>query len=293
MIAAAFDVGGMSIKRGLVDWTSSHTASIDQFDAVDIDATAAEVDLLDQFAGAFEPLLIRCHRVGVAFPGPMDYERGVPLLRGQRKFDSIHGVDLRAWATHTWPQLDLDIHFVNDAAAAAIGEHLAGASRGSARSLLVTLGTGFGAAALIDGRQADVVAGLEIPEMYRRPVADLGCADDVLSAVGLADLLGVRPGEVAAEAAAARRGDRAAADGFATFGARLGEFLGAMTAAMDLDVVVVGGGGAQTFDLFGPTAASELPVALRPALLGADAPLIGATAPDRSPRRNTHGTRDL
>ncbi len=279
---ATVDVGGMSIKRGIVDLGAMGPSTVRVLTPYAIDAMAETADLLQQFQSAIEPLLVEVTEAGdptllaVAFPGPMDYDRGVPLISGQRKFDSIYAFDLRSFLIASWPSRALDVRFVNDAEAAALGEHDAGAARGSERSLMLTLGTGFGAAALIKGRRAALLGGHEVGQLYAQPVEDLGFADDVVSAVGLAALLGVRPDEVADAAESARRGDQARRDQFAAFGERLGKFLCGVTNGMNLEVIVIGGGAAHAFDLFGPACDAQLKPEVRCAQLGASAALLGA-----------------
>lgn len=85
--------------------------------------------------------------VGVATPGLMDLDAGVildpPNLRPWRNVpvrDSVH----RAFRKPT--------AFQNDANAAALGEHWAGAGRGVASLVFFTLGTGVGGGIVLDGK---------------------------------------------------------------------------------------------------------------------------------------------
>jgi|TARA_R110002110_G_scaffold156452_1_gene351493 predicted NBD/HSP70 family sugar kinase len=283
---AAVDVGGMSIKRGLVVFGDGRDPTVESLPAKPIDATAPATVLLADFRSAIDPLIRRAVdgrrrevlALGIAFPGPMDYVRGIPAIRRQRKFDDLYGVDLRAWAIAAWPDQPLDVRFVNDAEAAALGENIAGASRSSERSLMITLGTGFGAAAVIDGRGAPLVEGVQVPLLFEALVAGRGRADDVLSAVGLAELLGVPVGSVAGAAEAARKGDIAVSALFKEFGRRLGQFLSGYLSEMDIDVVVIGGGASKAFDLFAPSLRDEVDAEVNAAALGERAPLIGAAA---------------
>ena len=286
---AAIDVGGMSVKRGIVTHGGANR-EIDVFAPVPIDATAGQDDLLAQFREAWAPVLEQAAhtspdnggdasiRVGIAFPGPMDYAAGVPLIRGQRKFDSLYGMDLASWTSTTWAHLPLAVRFVNDAEAAALGEAMAGAGRGAVRMLMVTLGTGFGAAAIIDGRHVEHVDGIDVTRLFTLTVDDVGRADDVVSATGLAALVGTAVDDVPLAAEHARGGDPDLLRAFDAFGARLGRFLDMVTRDMDLDLVVVGGGGAQTFDLFGPALGSNSAVEMRCAELGSGAALLGAAS---------------
>lgn len=219
-------------------------------------------------------------RLAVAFPGPFDYRRGRSQIRGQRKLDSIYGVDLIDALRRVCERPNLSVRFCNDADAAAWGEASCGAGRPFERFLMVTLGTGFGAS-LVDRSSAsrpqldDNVAGL----LYQEPVADRGRADDILSAFGLAGFLDVAPSDIAAEADRARRGDERSGEAFAEFGRIIGIFLREVAAVLDVDAIdsiVVGGGVSAAFDLFGPALADSFGGDAVRSKLGGTAALFGA-----------------
>jgi hypothetical protein len=132
----------------------------------------------------------------------------------------------------------------------------------------VTLGAGLGAC-LVAGRATIVEAcGRVVPgELYRRRFGT-AVADDVFSDRGLrARLAGADP---------ARARDPAALRAFAAFGADLGAFLAPWTQALRADGVVVAGGIAAAFALFGPALDERLTVGVRPGELGVAAGLVGA-----------------
>ncbi len=49
-------------------------------------------------------------------------------------------------------KLGINVFIVNDASAAALGEHLFGAGKGAANMILFTVGTGIGGGIIIDGK---------------------------------------------------------------------------------------------------------------------------------------------
>src|SRR5688572_21060975 len=87
--------------------------------------------------------------LGVAVPGPFDYERGISLVR--HKLLELHGVDLRSELAAALGFAPSSIRFLNDAAAFALGEWWVGAARGHRRAVGITLGTGLGSAFLDAG----------------------------------------------------------------------------------------------------------------------------------------------
>jgi len=89
--------------------------------------------------------------IGLAVPGPFDEARGISLITGVQKFDSLFGLNIREAIRAALGNTVKPIVFINDAAGFALGEFYSGAAKGSSRTLVVTLGTGFGSAFLMNG----------------------------------------------------------------------------------------------------------------------------------------------
>jgi glucokinase len=81
--------------------------------------------------------------IGIAFPGPFDYENGIPLM--EHKFKSIYGINLRE-AVYGIPGMSsaLPIRFMHDANAVLAGELWKENAQGYANAAVVTIGTGLG-----------------------------------------------------------------------------------------------------------------------------------------------------
>ncbi len=84
--------------------------------------------------------------VGVGSPGTIDPERGMVELWSNLDF---YHVPLSAMVAE---RLGRPILLENDANAAALGEYAAGAGRGSSSMVAITLGTGVGGGAVLDGK---------------------------------------------------------------------------------------------------------------------------------------------
>ena len=89
-----------------------------------------------------------CAGVAVSFPSLIDTATG-RILAEYGKYRDAPGVNLADWAKRT---LGLPLAIENDARMALIGEWRSGAGRGCDNLAIVTLGTGIGTAALIQGR---------------------------------------------------------------------------------------------------------------------------------------------
>jgi glucokinase len=84
----------------------------------------------------------------MAFPGIVDPELG-RILSTSGKFQDGIDIDLRAWSDAAF---GLPLYIENDALMALQGEREAGAATGYRDVVMMTLGTGIGAAAVLDGR---------------------------------------------------------------------------------------------------------------------------------------------
>ncbi len=274
---AVLDVGGTSIKTGVVDLDheSSGADSVTMGATIPTRATESAEAVLGQLAAAIDGTVELAGDgvagVAIAFPGPFDVAGGRALIRGLHKFESIHGLELRPLLAERIRRPGLRIEFARDSEAAGVGEAVFGAGRRGGRVLTVTLGTGLGSCLTDGGVVIETVGALEIEKLAQRSTPD-GRADDVLSARGLADRLCVATADLRAAI-----DDERTTSAVAAHGRRLGEFLAPVIAELSADLVVVGGGLVAAFDRFGPSLRDAAgPTPCVPAELGAAGPLLGA-----------------
>lgn len=152
----------------------------------------------------------------------------------------------------------------NDANVAALGEMWVGAGNGQKNMIMVTLGTGVGGGAIIDGKPLIGAngAGAEIghvcvnyDETDTCGCGKRGCLEQYASATGIVKLANkrlasddepsvIRNREVSAKAVfdALKEGDRVAEEIVEEFGRYLGKGLADVAAVIDPKVIVIGGG---------------------------------------------------
>jgi glucokinase len=279
---AALDIGGTHASGGLVA-LDARAVEDGSRTRVTLDAGGSGSELLADIVRAASGVVRPgVHRLGVAVPGPFDYEAGISRI--EHKLLGLHGVDLRSRFS---AELGLPAHavrFLNDAEAFLLGEWWAGAARGHSRAVGITLGTGIGSAFLADDRI--VRSGPEVPaggELYAlsfrgAPVEDTISSRGLVSAYGPSEA-----GRLDAEAIGARAaaGEPAARRAFAELGRSLGEFLSPWLRRFEPGCVVVGGSIARSWDLFGESLRAELePLTSLDTITAAaeleDAPLLGA-----------------
>ncbi|MFP4975607.1 ROK family protein [Paenibacillus sp. CN-4] len=85
--------------------------------------------------------------VGLASPGAVDSRKGIAL--NGTNLPEWNGVPLKEWME---AELRTEVQVVNDANAAAWGEFVRGAGRGSTNMVYITFSTGIGAGLVLDGR---------------------------------------------------------------------------------------------------------------------------------------------
>lgn len=107
--------------------------------------------------------------IGIAMPGPFDYEKGISLMQ-QGKFIDIYQVNIKEELAKRLSVSKDQIHFVNDAAAFLEGEVFGGCVKGYTRIFGVTLGTGLGTT-FYDGTVATD------EDLWDSPLKDSICED--------------------------------------------------------------------------------------------------------------------
>lgn len=151
-IALGVDVGGSHITAAGVDINNFKILS-ETYSNSTIDNKASKETILNSWAKIIQRSLdlIKSEIEGIciAMPGPFDYPNGIGMFKGNDKYESLYKVDVRSGLSKLLNMDREKIYFVNDAFSFAIGAAL---SKNLLRKRVIgiTLGTGFGAAFLID-----------------------------------------------------------------------------------------------------------------------------------------------
>ena len=180
------DVGGTEIKGSVSDRNGVRT-KIRKFPAR---AQKSTEKILDNFAKICRELMIEADGsvvgVGMAIPGPFDYENGISRMQGLNKYDAIYGIPLESEIKARVPELgSARFLFLHDIEAFALGESWYGNCRDVDKILCVCIGTGAGSAFVENGKT--VKTGKGVPEngwIYQQPFGD-SILDDYLSVRGL------------------------------------------------------------------------------------------------------------
>ena len=212
--------------------------------------------------------------IGIAMPGPFDYEKGVSLIKDQDKFDSLYMVNVREELAKKLAIKPSCIRLINDAAAFMQGEVFSGAAKGYQSVLGLTLGTGLGSAISVNGVSQD--AALWNSEFKA------GIAEDYLSTRWFIKKYKQLTGttvEGVKELSSIAQTDHNAMKVFEEFGVNLSKFLEPIINGHGSEIVILGGNIAQAFPLFSNILQQKLPKTnIKITELNEHASLIGAAS---------------
>lgn len=221
--------------------------------------------------------------IGVAAPGlPAADGRSIAFMPG--RLPGLEGLDWRALL-----RAAAEVPVLNDAQAALVGETWRGAARGAQNAVLITLGTGVGGAAMVDGRvlrghigRAGHLGHVSLdpagaPDITGTP----GSLEDAIGDCTVVARTDGRFRSTEALVAGVRRGDAGAARAWRTAVRALAAAIASFVNVLDPEVVVIGGGiAAAGADLFGPLRRDLARFEWRPA--GARVRVVPAALGDRA-----------
>ncbi len=296
------DLGATKIALGLIDPTDRIVGRR----RMPTDADGGPQPVVERIAGSIAELekeLPRGQRVaaiGMCSPGPVDHQAGIiidpPNLPG------LHHSPFRQLLAD---RLNLPVNLEHDAKAAALGEYYYGAGRGARSMVFLVVGTGVGAAMIVDGqlyRGARNLAG-EVGHITLDRHGTLcncgsrGCVETYAAGSWLAyhyQVVLEQAGQGHAAQAPttgeqvarlAEQGDTLALQVMADAGDALGAAVATLAMILDIDLYVVGGSVAKSGDLLleparrgvshyshGPVSAAVRILATQ---LGDDGPILG------------------
>ena len=273
------DIGGSHISVCVVDLQSAellaHTFTRKH---VNPDGDANEIigAWVDAISTCLSQTSVDSIRVGIAMPGPFDYEKGISLIKGLHKFETLYGLNVKELLAEKLGIAAQEIKMVNDASAFLLGEVLGGAGKGINNAAGLTLGTGLGSAGFFNGTIGD-------GDLWCTPFKD-SRAEDYLCSRWFVQEYGAISGkkiEGVKELMGLYDEDQSVRLLFDRFGQHLAQVLMMKYPPQVQDMVIIGGNIAKAWNLFIPSAmdhfsAHGVKMNLQPAILGENAAIAGA-----------------
>jgi len=249
------DIGGTNVKAAVIAEDGGVAASEQRRwsggDAPEL--VSAAVELADIVVGGIDEAPVAC---GVGCAGIVAHELGV--VRKSPNLSTWHDVKL---AEMLGERIALPMIVDNDANAAAYAEYMIGAARGAASAVVITLGTGMGAGIILNGsiyRGKHGFAGevghttVDISSQTPCACGGFGCLEPLVNAGSLVSRVLSRTEGDTPEPLSARdigiraaAGDKAALAAVTELGQALGVGLANITALLDPEIIVIGGGVAE------------------------------------------------
>ncbi|PBB16851.1 ROK family protein [Mesorhizobium sp. WSM4313] len=306
-LALAFDLGGTELRGALIGRGGEVVARVSEPTMTDAGSEA----VIGRIIALADKLLddhpqAKVIGIGACAPGPLDPKAGIVI--GPPTLSGWHNVPMIDILSR---QFGLPVRLENDANAAALGEWRFGAGRGAGSLVFVTVSTGIGGGVIADGHIYHGRRGLaaEIGHMTITGEGDrcfcgnVGCFEAVASGTALGrratQLTAPGDGSVLRRVSndgdvsarhvveAARAGDASARELVEAEARWLGVGFTNLLHLYSPEVIVMGGGLANGFDLLAPRIRATIEeramqayrdVPIVPAELGDRAGLVGAAS---------------
>ncbi len=252
------DVGGSHVSASIFNegqlYASVRTARL----PLDSHGTADEIlgTIASCIGDVFEP---GCTDIGIAFPGPFNYDKGVCAIPASvGKFGNLFGLHVKQ-ALQDFPETGgLPLHFANDAHCFAYGAQQLMQLKGD-KTVLLTLGTGFGSAFLVNRTLAASGKGIPASGAFFDQPYGTAFADDYFSTRWLLRAFTAATGQEATSVREMTAQHTTAAKAvFSNFGQNLGNFLRPWLEAFGCEELVIGGNISKAYAFFEPALLQQL-----------------------------------
>jgi len=275
----AVDINMPGIEVAIVDNDANTVLpGTAQFESVDCNET------VENFIDSWAETITRVHalretpisNIGIAIPGPFDYENGISLMTNQNKFESLYQVNVKKLLADKLGISPENIRMSNNGPCFLMGEVAKGSGRSYHNVLGFTLNQGLGSARYYDGKVHDA-------ELWNKPFKD-GIAEDYLGITWLTkrykEFTGINVPDIKELTNLAQTDDGIGQLVFNEYGENFVKFLLQYISAYDPELILIGGHN-DAWDLFIDHVRDRLgdkniKTPIKSAELGPQATLIGA-----------------
>ena len=289
--AIGVDVGGSHITAAAVNMKDGKII-YNSLSYNSLNNKATSIEIIDIWGSTIKQVIDSVGKngllgIGLAMPGPFDYVNGIALFDGEtQKYENLYNLNVKqALLNYLSLPYHFPVRFINDATAFAIGEDWAGKSKGTKRSLAITLGTGLGSGFIENGWP--VFTSQNVPAdgfIYNLKYKD-GIADDYFSTRGLISSYQLLKGQTiegVKEIAAIAETDKEVLAMMQDFGKNLADLLIPVLHKFQPEIIVVGGNISKAFNQFGEIMKQKiqlegLDIKIEKSELGDVAQIVGAS----------------
>lgn len=175
-IVIGIDVGGTHLTIAPVD-LNKREVLVEFSKRLDFDSNGNPAVILEKWSNLIQSVINDCSidniQIGIAFPAPFDFEKGICYIQNQNKFEYFFDLNIKNILERRLNIPGSNIRFFNDAACFLKGEIFCNDLPSADIPLGITLGTGLGSSKGINGSIVDA-------EYWNMPFKD-GIVEDYLS----------------------------------------------------------------------------------------------------------------
>jgi len=275
------DIGGSHITAAVLNMEDG-TFLEDSFSRKKVDPNGTSEEIIATWCEAIneahQKVGLKLGKIGIAMPGPFDYEKGISYITGTTKYEALYKLNAKELLAKALGIENDDILMKNDAACFLAGEAFIGAAKGYDKVIGVTLGTGLGSSVFENGDAYDA-------DLWCIPFSD-GIAEEYISTRWFLkryhELTGLNISNVK-ELAELYDESPIVQQMFDEFAGNLAEFLHYFLQKVSAEAIVIGGNIAKAEDKFLPvllnklkTLGHNLPIHI--SLLNENAAIAGAAS---------------
>lgn len=239
------DIGGSHITMAQVDPEKREIIS-STYVREHVDSFGDRETIFSSWISAIEKVAIDLVKkdllIGIAMPGPFDYENGISLMQ-QGKFIDIYKVNIKEELAERLSISKNQVHFVNDAGAFLEGEVFGGCVKEYSRIFGVTLGTGLGTA-FYNGKETTD------EDLWDSPFKESICEDYLATRWFVNHYKALTGEEISGTKDLLDKSEEIQAQIFADYADSFGEFIVKYVRKYDPEVLVIGGNIAKVYPYF-------------------------------------------
>lgn len=268
------DIGGSHITAAVVDVTQRKLLK-NTYLREHLNTNGSVAEIIDSWTNVIKKSIAlsgeKVTKIGLALPGPFNYEEGISYIKDQGKYDNLYEVNVKEKQAKALSIPLSDIVFDNDAACFLRGEIFSGNAKDGVNLVGITLGTGLGSVVSVNGEVKDA-------ELWCSKFKS-GIAEDYLSTRWFLrkylELTGDQAKDVRQICELASKENLAII--FEEFGTNLSHFLQIQIDEYTPEEIIIGGNITKAASHFLPIL-KQLPVPVKIAALGEDSALLGAAS---------------
>jgi len=170
-VVLGVDIGGSHLTAALV--MENFEFVVGSNTRIRVNSSGSAEEILNTWSTAINEIFkkydVTEKRIGIALPGPFDYENGISLIKDLDKYEALYKLNVKELLGQQLNILPSKIRMMNDAACFLRGEVYHGAAKGYQHVIGITLGTGTGTAIHHQGVTEDANLG---PSPFMDSIAD-------------------------------------------------------------------------------------------------------------------------